>query len=144
MPKSKRKAPGFSHDSEVLQGMSRGVWASHWSNEQEEKGRSFSGRNIYEIAPKTPAWAVKWAKKLAGTIHDLNGLTIDELFEMAQASGFDKDREAFGFYLGMQAVGSGIHWTDDIPHLDTPKILVPDYQFYPGAEKSDPDIRFVK
>lgn len=144
MPKTKRKAPGFSHDSEILHGMSRGVWANHWASAQEEKGRSFSGQNLFDIAPKTPAWAVKWANKLADTIQKLNGIDVDALFEMAREAGFDKDRESFGFYLGMQAVGAGVRWTDDLSSRDAPKILVPSYQFYPGAEQAEPDIRFIK
>ena len=145
MPKTKRKAPGFSHDSEILHGMSRGVWASHWADEQEEKGKSVrGGTDLYEVAPKTPGWAMKWANKLAGTIQHLNGIEVDELFEMARNAGFKKDKESFGFYLGMQAVGSGVHWTDDLTAVETPTILVPDYEFYKGAELHDPDIRFVK
>ncbi len=43
----------------------QGVWADFWASEQEEKGRSFSGCDLLEVAPKAPRWALKWAKDLA-------------------------------------------------------------------------------
>jgi len=154
MPKSKKKTltfrstrnVGAHHDPEILLGMARGVWADHWATEQEENGESFSGQDIYEAAPNAPAWAEKWARKLASSISHLNGdVPLDMLFRSAQQAGFAKDREAFGFYLGMEAVGHGIHWTDDVPSSDdVPKILVPNYEFYEGAERSEPDLRFVR
>jgi hypothetical protein len=126
--------------------MSRGVWALYWAQEQEEAGKSFSGTNIYEIAPDAPGWAEKWAEKLAGSICHLNGnLTLDHLYLTALEAGFPRDREAFGYNLGMQAIGSEVHWTDDISvGPDTPKILVPSYEFYEGAERSEPDVRFAR
>jgi hypothetical protein len=136
---------GGHHDPEILLGMARGVWADYWAQEQEEAGESFSGQDIYAAAPDAPTWAEKWAKKLANSIIHLNGdVSLDTLFKAARQAGFPKDRETFGFYLGMEAVGHGIHWTDNVPHSDEiPKILVPDYEFYEGAERSEPDLRFV-
>jgi hypothetical protein len=149
MPKSLKfkshRDVGMHHDPEITLGMARGVWASHWANEQEEAGESFSGQDIYEAAPDAPTWAEKWAKKLASSICHLNGdRPLDLLFREAQQAGFPRDRETFGFYLGMQAVGHGVHWTDDVPFKnERPEILVPSYEFYEGAERSEPDTRLV-
>jgi hypothetical protein len=151
MPKSKpltfraKRPSGAHHDPEILFGMARGVWADLWATEAEEAGESFSGVDIYDAAPDAPDWAEAWAKKLAAAICHLNGdQKLDALFRAAKEAGFPRDREAFGYYLGMQAVGHGVHWTDDVPFTNSkPKILVPSYEFYEGAERSEPDLRFV-
>jgi hypothetical protein len=108
--------------------MARGPWADYWAREQEEAGESFSGQDIYELAPQTPAWADKWAKQLASDIQSINGETLDALYRLAVQSGFAKDREAFGLYLGMQAAGHGITWNDDLSTNLT--IKVPHSEFY--------------
>ena len=149
MPKSRpltfksHRPTGAHHDPEILLGMARGVWADYWANEQEEAGESFSGQDIYEAAPDAPEWAEKWARKLASSILRLNGDSLDSLYKKARDVGFPKDRETFGFYLGMQAVGHGVAWDDDVPAGHDLKILVPSYEFYEGAERSEPDTRFV-
>jgi hypothetical protein len=139
MPRAKKT----SHHPEILRGMARGPWADTWASEQEEKGRSFSSMDLYEVAPEAPRWTEKWAKKLASSIVALNQLSLDDLYAVACEAGFQKSEETFGFYLGMQAVGHGIAWTDDISG-NAPKILIPSYEFYHGAENSEPDLRFVK
>ena len=153
MPKSKKKQPalrsdraaGTEHDTDILFGMARSVWACLWGDEQEELGENLSGVDLYEDAPETPNWAEKWATKLADCIVRINnGRELSQLYFMAQQSGFTRDMETFGSYLGMEAVGSGLHWTDSLSSGQTPlPILVPAYEFYEGAERSEPDIRFV-
>ena len=143
MPRNKNTTDD-RHHPEILRGLARGPWADAWASEQEEKGRSFSGMDLYEVAPEAPRWAEKWAKKLASSIVALNHLSLDDLYAVACEAGFQKSEETFGFYLGMQAVGHGVAWTDDLSARDTPKILIPSYEFYHGAENSEPDLRFVK
>jgi len=141
MAKAKRKAsrtPSSRHDTEILLGMARGPWADRWANEQEEAGESFSGQDIYELAPEAPRWAEAWAVRIADAIVKLNGASLDELYHVAQREGFSKDREAFGFYLGMQSCGHGVAWDDDF--ATDVKIKLPSAEFYEGAQ---PDLRFV-
>ena len=134
----KRKSTGPKPDSEVLLGMAKGPWASHWANEQEEDGVSFSGVDIYDEAPNPPRWVMTWARSLAAVIEKLNGSTLDELYAAACRAGFAKNPETFGYYLGMQAVGHGVHWTDD--GADNIGIKVPSIELYEGASV---DLRFV-
>jgi hypothetical protein len=135
MPKSKKTA----HNSYILRGMARGPWASQWANEQEEQGVRFpGGTDIYEVAPEAPKWAEKWARGIADAIVSLNGQSLDSLYEVARSVGFTKDEEAFGFYLGMQAVGHGVAWDDDF--ATDFKIKVPSSELYEGAK---PDLRFI-
>jgi hypothetical protein len=139
MPKTRRKTPKMKHDLDILRGMARGPWANHWAAEQEEQGESFSGVDIYDAAPEAPRWAEKWAERLADAIVKINDTPLDHLFAGARAVGFPKDEEAFGFYLGMQAVGHGISWDDDV-RGSTLKIGVPSAEFY---ETAKPDLRFI-
>jgi hypothetical protein len=148
MPKSQRKKPS-EYDRDILRGMARGPWVLHWAEREEEKGESFSGMDLYEIAPEAPRWAKRWASELADKIVLLNtdrpnrqsslpGLA--GLYEEAGANGFAKDEETFGYYLAMQATGAGVHWTDDLREGTDLKIHVPSAEFYEGAQ---PDMRFV-
>jgi len=131
------------HDSDILAGMARGPWASHWGDQAEEKGERLSGVDLYEAAPRTPRWASRWAKKLADALVNLNDASLASLYDLAVQQGYPRDSEAFGFHLGMQAVGHGVSWTDDVRGHPDLKILIPDYEFYPGAERNSPDLRFV-
>ena len=117
------------HNREILYGMARGPWADHWANVQGERGRSFSGQNIYDICPEPPRMAKRWARRLADDIVSANdGLGLEPLFLAARNAGFDKSREDFGFYLGCEACGMGIRWDDDLS--TNLKIEVPYREFY--------------
>jgi hypothetical protein len=120
-----------SHNSEILYGMAKGPWADAWAQKQEEKGRSFSGQNIYDICPEPPRAAQRWARKLADEIVEANlhlGPGLEGLYLAAREAGFDKSREDFGFYLGCEACGMGISWDDDVS-TDL-KIVVPYNEFF--------------
>ena len=123
----------MAHDKEILAGISRGVWADLWANEQEEKGKSFSGQDITEAAPNTPAWAKKWAKGVADEIVELNGgkhAPLATLYEFVKAHGFPHGKETFGILLGLQAVGHGVSWSDDTRGLPDNAIKLPRTDFY--------------
>lgn len=129
-----------AEDEEILRGMARGPWAIQWANEQEEAGESFSGQDIYEAAPEAPRWTKKWARDLADAITSANGIaSLEELYQAAVSDGFAKDRETFGYYLGMQAQGHGVSWDDD--HSADLVIRVPSMELYEGAR---PNLRFMK
>lgn len=133
-----------AHDPDILRGMARGPWAVHWANEAEEAGESFSGVDLYEIAPKTPRWAEKWARRLADSIAGLNQASLSELYQHAVSVGYSRDKESFGYHLGMQSTGEGVSWSDDSSAGHHGDILLPYYVFYEGAETHDPDIRFAR
>ena len=117
------------HNAEILYGMAKGPWADHWAQAQEERGRSFSGQNIYDICPEPPKTARSWARKLAdGLVTANEGLGLEALFLAARNEGFYKSKEDFGFYLGCEACGMGIRWDDDLS-TDL-KIAVPYREFY--------------
>jgi len=130
-----------AHDEEILRGMARGPWALRWANEEEERGTRFAGgTDLYEAAPEAPRWVARWARGLADAIVSLNDASLEELYEAARADGFAKDRESFGYYLGMQAEGNGVRWDDDVSPNATVTIRVPSIELYEGAS---PDLRFI-
>jgi hypothetical protein len=111
MPRKREVA----HDDEILHGMAKDPWASHWADEQEGKGSRLSGQNLYDICPEPPKWARLWARNLAADIVGANeGISLDALYLAARHEGFDESGEDFGFYLGCQAAGMGIRWDDDV------------------------------
>ena len=92
------------HHNDILHGISKGPWAEHWAQAQEERGRSFSGQNVYDLCPEPPRWARAWARKLADDIVEANdGLGLEPLFLAARDAGLDMSRENFGFCLGCEA-----------------------------------------
>jgi len=124
------KKPTSAEEAEILSGMARGPWAEHWAQEQEEAGERLSGVDIYDAAPATPKSAEKWARELWIALSIANhGLSLEDLYRAAVASGFAKDRETFGFYLGMQATGAGVSWHDDI-RGDHVEIKIPYSEYY--------------
>ena len=122
-------------DKEVIKGMARGPWANYWASKQEEKGRSFSGIDVYEAASATPLWAKKWAKKVADEIVRLNdkwGKTSIGGYANSIRHCFKTppDYEKIGFWLGCQAAGIGISWTDDLPNKPPFTLKIPRIEFY--------------
>jgi hypothetical protein len=118
------------HNSSILGGIPAGVWADHWATGEEEKGESFSGVNLMDVAPAPPAWAKKWAKKVADEIVEANHKSLDELYELAESCGYPNDREHFGYHLGMQVAGHGVSWEDDADSGCSLKIKLPHREFY--------------
>lgn len=121
------------HDTEILEGMARGVFVSAWADKKEEKGQSFSGQDIYKIAPRTPSYAKKWARDLRETILNLNEApSLTYLYEFAKSKGYKKKPEDFGFHLGMQSIGHGVGWHDDADYKLTKRddIKLPHTEFY--------------
>jgi len=143
--KMKRDKKGFAHHigytkkqitelqymDPILFGMAKGPWALEWSNREEEKGRSFSGQDIYELAPNPPSDAVAWAEDIAAQLKRMNNVAgLEVLYAVAQREGFNKDRENFGLYLGCQAAGHGISWCDDLQPGTEKLIDIPHHEFY--------------
>lgn len=121
-----------AEDKEILAGIPTGVWADYWATQQEERGRSFSGQDIMDVAPKVPKWAKDWATNLAAGIVSVNGKTLEQLYQMVKEAGYPHDREHFGYHLGMQAAGHGVSWSDDVrfDKLKHNAIGIPHREFY--------------
>jgi len=119
-----------SHDREILLGLGKGNWALYWADQEEEKGRSFSGQDLYEICPNQPPWAKKWSRNIADQIVRLNKTSLADLYKKACEAGFDGSKESFGSDLGLQVAGHGIAWDDNISGVTDLKIELPYAEFY--------------
>jgi hypothetical protein len=101
------------------------------ADREEEKGRSFSGQEIYGQAPNPPSSAMFWADDIAAQLLHLNRMqSLTALFAKATSLGFDKSPEDFGALLGCQAAGHGISWADDLAPGSYDQIDVPSREFY--------------
>lgn len=114
----------------IIRGAAKGAYADEWARAIEEahgEGRitfealkSFlpGGREI-EPPEDPPAACLRWARKLIKTIEDWNGVKVQDAFnewmvDCYEGSGAPSS-ELFGHYLAMEAMGSGVAWSDSYP-----------------------------
>jgi hypothetical protein len=130
----------------VLEGMAKGPWSVYWAEEEESNGKSFFGIDVYKEAPTPPAWANRWAKKVSEEIVKLNKRKIGMVLKGIKTSIGDiansifyaypekkqPDYEQIGMWLGCQAAGMGINWTDNLPYKAPFSLKVPQREFYPS------------
>lgn len=118
---------------EIIEAMARAMWVSEWASEMEERGTSFSGMDLMDVAPPTPSEAVQLAVELASDIESDNGMSLSELYSKAvNAPGrhySEPDPSSFGHDLAMQAMGHGVSWSDNHPRFGMKKLpLIEPYQ----------------
>jgi hypothetical protein len=65
----------------------------------------------------------------------------EQIYRAAQLEGFARDKEVFGYYLGMQSADHGVAWDDDVSGASL-KIRYPSSEFYEGVR--DIDMRFIQ
>lgn len=138
----------------IITAMARAGYAMQWADAVEEaraEGRDdelapcLSGREIMDVLPlPIPADFTQWAHQLCARIEANNALPIGEAFRRACAAPCahswedkadvlsDKDAVSFGHYLAMQAMGSGVRWSDShpehglkIPYEEAPIYILP-------------------
>lgn len=121
-------------DPAIRDAMARTLWVDAWASNEEEWDRSQSGQDVMEIAPPTPEHAHLAARKLYDSIEAASGGTgaivralqaakVDALAHGGHLRAVTKDD--FGYALAMEALGTGVAWTDDhpshgltVPHTD--------------------------
>ena len=138
-PKFQRSLLSQSYNREIMSAMARAAFVLEWANRMEEKGRSFSGQELMDVAPKkTSAAAGAWARGVAKAVvaanapslgvhysHDLTGLYSRAINEL----GYPHTPNRFGHDLAMQAMGTGVSWSDDTTaHHE--RIAIPSREFY--------------
>jgi len=119
-------------DPEIVDSMARTLWADAWANNEEEWGRSagMAGQDIMDLALPTPEHAMERAREIYDAIEKASGTTIEDAYARAEADAEERPAEhsrevtkdRFGHTLVMEAMGSGVAWTDDHPKhgLDVP------------------------
>jgi hypothetical protein len=122
-----------TYDKKILGAMAKAAWVDHWANREEEKGRSFSGQDLWEVAPsRIPSQAKKWAKEVAmRLLLDEKQANLTALYLHAVSTfSYTGDPEKFGYHLGMQAMGHGVSWQDDAKGAHSSDIHPPYMEFY--------------
>ena len=122
---------------EFAEGAARALWVSAWASEMEEKGETFPGEDVMDVAPPTPLSAWVAAGELIGRLEQANGVVVEVLAARAaeaDGNGYDVtaiDASEFGHYLAMEALGHGVSWFDNHESF---KIKMPsmEYNFYEG------------
>lgn len=119
---------------EFSDGAARAAFVSSWGDHEEERGKTYSGLDLMDVAPSTPLSAYVWAGQLIGALEAANHESIFVLgSRAAKADGEDWDSfdgQDLGHYLAMEALGHGVSWFDDhkkfklkFPHME--------YSWYP-------------
>lgn len=122
-----------ANKSSIVQGFADALFKSSWADFQEEKGASFSGKEILDVAPDTPQEVVSFADRQIGNIESANGISFDSFVPPGEEEG-TYDPWELGWYLGMQYLGQGVNWSDD--HQDH-GLQIPFGQF--GILEHDPE-----
>lgn len=119
-----------------VDGAARAAFVLSWADHEEEAGRTYPGRDLMDVAPDTPLSAYAWAGELIGQLEALNKKGIHEIgYAAASADGVDWedfDGNDFGHYMAMEALGTGVAWTDDHEKLPF-KLKMPfmEYMWFP-------------
>ena len=124
---------------EVTAGMLRGIenalWLPAWADEAEGAGYRLPQTITRETADPMPASVRTAARQVAREMERANGVKISELWRRAsEADGRPADPENLGYYLTMQALGSGVSWDDDHERFD---VILPRVEavVYPTNER---------
>jgi hypothetical protein len=115
---------------EFVKGAARAYWVTSWASEMEERGKSFSGMDLEDVAPETPLDAYVAAGVLTGLLTALNRTSVYTLADRAaKADGTDGvAAHEFGWYLAMMSMGEGVGWFDN---HETFKLEVPMMEYHP-------------
>ncbi len=124
---STRQILNGDYDREIYEAMARAMFVSDWADRQEEKGKTYPGMDLMDVAPPTSRDALLAARALAAAvIKDNNVKSLTDLYARALNAGGEGDARKFGHYLAMQAMGHGVSWYDDgnpefglkLPHFE--------------------------
>lgn len=102
---------------EIISSIARTFWVTWWADREEERGRRFPpGTELFEVAPRTPRAALEEAGKFIHEMEKANRMPLAAMYARAvRAAGEEDVADLFGYYTAMQAMGSGVAWTDDYP-----------------------------
>jgi len=118
---------------DIIESMARTLHVVDWAEREEEKGRTYPGQNLFDVAPATTRGAFRAARKLADRIEERNKLSLDAIYvAAAQAPGRHLEKptpERFGYGITMQALGTGVSWFDDHPRVE---IQIPRVEYHRG------------
>lgn len=100
--------------TEILEGFARALFVHAWANDCEERGdtEGWGGADLCELAPPTSTEAIEAARSALQTIAANNSTAIEVAWCLVRLAEEDATAENFGWYLGMEWLGSGVQWDD--------------------------------
>lgn len=140
-------------DRLFIESAARVMWADAWARHEEqeieemegaEQGSCnlFGGRNVADLAPPTPQYALLEAARLLGKIEQANGVRLAVIIEAARkacsaaecsdnqgrlcsaAIPFEEHQEdfvrEFASDIALEALGHGVSWFDDHERFELP------------------------
>jgi|SRR5579859_987847 len=117
--------------AEIVDMMARTLFVTAWADREEERGRTYPGQDLMDVAPSTPHRAREAARALASRIEVMNGANLPVLYDRAIRTPGKHYREPtprdFGYGLAMQSLGHGVSWFDDHPRFP---LKLPHIEFY--------------
>ncbi len=115
----------------ISRAMARSYWAIAWADEADERGFSYAGRDVLEVAPQTPVKAIRYAFEEIATLEKHAGKTLEELYKPHhKMNPYD-----FGHEIAVSMMGLGCSNID----LDTPYGSAPNhFDFVDEWIKEDP------
>jgi RNA binding exosome subunit len=119
---------------EIIDAAARAFFVNDWADREGEAGRTYPGEDLMDVAPDTSKSAEAFGKKFIEAIEKKQGKSIEKLYVRAATDDSSKHlkkptEEDFGYALAMQALGTGVAWSDDHPELGWKP---PRVEFYDG------------
>lgn len=115
---------------EITENMARTFFVTAWADRQEERGITYPGQNLFDVAPATNKAAKQAAWDLVKKLEKSNKVTIFEVYDQAlqkaNLEDTEKNREEFGYLAAMEALGHGVGLEDGFPGHG---LEVPDMEF---------------
>jgi hypothetical protein len=111
---------------EMHEGIASAFHTSAWLSAETEKGRSFSGQRIEDLAPPVTEEALYAAAKVLGHLERHNSSPLRDLVARAIESDENVSHHPentstpahrFGWYTGMSTMGEGVAWDHAVPKL---------------------------
>lgn len=116
---------------EIVEWAARSFFVVAWADRQEERGITYPGQELFDVAPETPKKARETAWELLKELELKNKTTMfeayDQALQNAKLENTAKNREEFGYLLAMESMGHGLSLEDHFPDHG---LEVPEMEFY--------------
>jgi hypothetical protein len=110
-----------------------------WANTEEMWGRTYSGMELFDVAPETPDHAKEQAWRAILEMEQLNSMDLMEMYHHALKKAGLKEGEVdledeFGHAIALEMLGTGSGWSDNYPDHG---LKVPDVEWMDFLEEHE-------
>lgn len=125
---------------EIYNSLIRTLWVMAWSSWTEESGKregSWAGMNLMDLAPPVPEDCKHASHHFFNSLNNLNFGLSNKLNQILEKNNVSQ--ENLGYYLAMEATGTGVAFTDDYKDHG---LIVPRMEVY-YYEGDDGELHFT-